>query len=90
MPTRKVNFGLDSELVGRINCTMLYNNLSRMIFFCQDFLRLNTLYTVTKKIFMWTFGKKLSLITKRAEAGKAPLLFSSRARVQPRNLPYWH
>ena len=48
MPTRKVNFGLDSELIGRTNCTMLYNNLSRMIFFCQDVLRLNTLYTVPK------------------------------------------
>ena len=80
MPTRKVNFGLDSELVGRINCTMLYNNLSRMIFFCQDVLRLNTLYTVTKKIFMWTFGKKLSLITKGAEAGKA-LSFSPLVRA---------
>ena len=71
MPTRKVNFGLDSELVGRINCTMLYNNLSRMIFFCQDVLRLNTLYTVPKNFL---------LITKGGEAGKA-LSFSPLVRA---------
>ena len=46
--TRKVNFGLDYEVVGRINCTTLYNNLSQMMVSCQDFLRLNKLYTVPK------------------------------------------
>ena len=88
MPTRKVNFGLDSELVGRTNCTTLYNNLSRMMVSCQDVLRLNTLYTVPKKFLCGLPGRNF-FDHEGSKGGKGSLLFSSRARVHPRNLPYW-
>ena len=86
---RKVDFGLDSELVGRTNCTTLYNNLSRMMVSCQDVLRLNTLYTVPKNFLCGLPGRNFFDHEGRG-GGKGSLLFSSRARVQPRNLPYWH
>ena len=81
MHTRKVNFGLDSELVGRINCTMLYNNLSRMIFFLPGRSKIeHTLYS-SKKIFMWTFGKKFfwSRRERRRERLSPFLLLCARA-----------
>ena len=77
MPTRKVNFGLDSELVGRTNCTTLYNNLSRMVVSCQDVLRLNTLYTVPKNFLCGLPGRNFFDHEGRGgRKGSSPFLLS--------------